>query len=287
MKLFILAVLIALASANDQVDWSQVRPIEQILNEFVNENKEAPAPRERRIVNGSPAEPHQFPYQVALLINSASSTGLCGGSVISQFAVLTAAHCTSTGVTGYLIIAGAYNRNLIEPNQQRRNVIPDDFIPHPNYGPLRLINDVAVLRFTQPFTFNTFVQPVSLASDDSNRHVGASVHVSGFGRISDSNTLTSEVVLFTVKTVITNAACSVNFPLIVQDSTICAVGTTGINNSVCNGDSGGPLTIRDSGNSLQVGVVSFGSAQGCELNVPDGYARVSTFHPWILSVAQF
>lgn len=65
MKLFILAVLVALASANDQVDWSHVRPIEQLLNDFVEENKE-PAPRERRIVNGTPAAPHQFPYQVEL-----------------------------------------------------------------------------------------------------------------------------------------------------------------------------------------------------------------------------
>ena len=64
MKLFILAVLVALASANDQVDWSQVRPIHQLLNDYVNENKEAPAPRDRRIVNGQPAAPHQFPYQV-------------------------------------------------------------------------------------------------------------------------------------------------------------------------------------------------------------------------------
>ncbi|XP_070503354.1 transmembrane protease serine 9-like [Chironomus tepperi] len=285
MKLFILAVLVALASANDFVDWSHVRPMEQLLNEYVKENA---APRERRIVNGQPAAPHQFPYQVALLMSSASVTSLCGGSVISHFSVLTAAHCTVAGVQSFLIIAGAHNRNIFEPNQQRRTVLPSDFIQHPNYGPLRLINDIAVLRFTQAYTFNQFVQPVVLASDDSNRHVGASVHVSGFGRVSDSNQLTSEIVLFTVKTVISNAVCAQSFPLLVVDSTICATGTPGINNSVCNGDSGGPLTIRDGGNnSVQVGVVSFGSPNGCELGFPDGYARVSTFHPWILSVARF
>lgn len=112
-------------------------------------------------------------------MHSASGTGLCGGSVISQHAVLTAAHCTVTGVTNFLIIAGAYNRNLLEDHQQRRNVPPSDFVPHPNYGPLRLINDIAVLRVAQAYTFNTYVQPARLASDDSNRHVGASVHVSG------------------------------------------------------------------------------------------------------------
>lgn len=118
-------------------------------------------------------------------MSSASGTGLCGGSVISNFAVLTAAHCTVTGVTNFLIIAGAYNRNLLEPNQQRRNVPPSDFIQHPNYGQLRLVNDIAVLRFTQAFTFNEFVQPVIMADDNTNRHVGASVHVSGKLKISN------------------------------------------------------------------------------------------------------
>lgn len=113
------------------------------------------------------------------MINSASGTGLCGGSVISNLAVLTAAHCTTTGLTNFLIIAGAYNRNLLEPNQQRRTVPASDFIQHPNYGPLRLVNDIAVLRFTLSFTFNEFVQPVIMANDDTNRHVGARVHVSG------------------------------------------------------------------------------------------------------------
>jgi secreted trypsin-like serine protease len=172
------------------------------------------------------------------------------------------AHCTSTGVTGYLLIAGAYNRVQIEPHQQRRQVSAAAFISHPEYGPVRLVNDIAVIRVAEAFTFNTFVQPIILASDPSELHVGASVQVSGFGRYSDSHTRTSEVVLFTVKTVISNAQCSSTFPVLVVASTICAIGEETVNNAVCNGDSGGPLSIIRNNESYQVGVVSFGSPLG-------------------------
>lgn len=115
------------------------------------------------------------------MILTATGAGLCGGSVISTTAVLTAAHCTSAQGTGYTIIAGAYNRVQIEANQQRWTNLPlSAFIPHPNYGPVLLRNDIAVVRNTAaPFTFNTFVQPIILASDDSERHANVMATVSG------------------------------------------------------------------------------------------------------------
>jgi secreted trypsin-like serine protease len=115
------------------------------------------------------------------LIVTTTGAGLCGGSVISATAVLTAAHCTSAQAVGYTIIAGAYNRLVIESNQQRWTNLPlSAFIPHPQYGPLLLRNDVAVVRNdAAPFTFNQFVQPIILASDDSDRHVGVLATVSG------------------------------------------------------------------------------------------------------------
>lgn len=56
---------------------------------------------------------------------------------------------------------------------------------------------------------------------------------------------------------------------------LCARGTS---SGSCNGDSGGPL-IDASG--TQVGIVSFGSSQGCASGIPDGYARVSNYIEWI------
>lgn len=128
---------------------------------------------------------------------------------------------------------------LQEPNQQRRIVGAAGWIQHPDYNRFTLANDVAVIRFpAEPVTLNQFVATIDLAQDDSELFVGESVHVSGFGRYSDSSPSASDVLRFTVKNVITNLACRIRFPTLVQDSTICAIGDESINNAVCNGDSG-------------------------------------------------
>ncbi|KAF4517253.1 hypothetical protein B566_EDAN011637 [Ephemera danica] len=56
----------------------------------INDTESPPA--ESRIIGGSPATKHQFPYQVAIITNDQA---FCGGSLISSTAVLTAAHCTN------------------------------------------------------------------------------------------------------------------------------------------------------------------------------------------------
>ena len=46
---------------------------------------------------------------------------------------------------------------------------------------------------------------------------------------------------------------------------------------------GGPLSVQSNGQSLLVGVTSFVSGVGCERGFPTGFARVSSFIPWIQS----
>lgn len=189
--------------------------------------------RSGRIVNGDIADAHQFPYQVALLSTGSGGTGLCGASVISSTAILTAAHCSDATRISFLLIFGAVNRLIVETNQQRRTVDASGWIQHPNYNQLTLANDVAVIRFpTEPVTLNAFVQVIALASD-ADLFVGEEVHVSGFGRYSDSSQSASDVLRWTIKRVITNLACSIRFPFLIQTSTLCAIGDDQINNAVC------------------------------------------------------
>lgn len=50
----------------------------------------------------------------------------------------------------------------------------------------------------------------------------------------------------------------------------------------CNGDSGGALIVyeEDSDTFEQIGIVSFGSAKGCD-KAPVGYTRVLPYLKWI------
>merc|ERR1719410_560865 len=71
-------------------------------------------PAAERIVGGFEAEPNQWPWQVALFIDNA---WFCGGALISENYVLTAAHCAD-GATYFDIMAGAHNvRESSEPHR--------------------------------------------------------------------------------------------------------------------------------------------------------------------------
>src|SRR5690348_12693415 len=66
------------------------------------------APFRRKIVGGEPTEIEKHPWQVALQLNGGF---FCGGSIIAQKWILTAAHCfdTSTQDTDWRAKAGVTN----------------------------------------------------------------------------------------------------------------------------------------------------------------------------------
>jgi chymotrypsin len=97
-----LSVAVALtwgAPANDDIDWSSILPIEEtpeflarypIYKTLFPESLGS----ESRIVGGNEAARNGLPYQVAMLLTVSGGQALCGGSIISNNYVLTAAHCT-------------------------------------------------------------------------------------------------------------------------------------------------------------------------------------------------
>ncbi|XP_040160553.1 brachyurin-like [Anopheles arabiensis] len=296
MKTFVLLVgLLAVASAEwIEIDWSQVRPIEEFDHYWERLPAEMQIYRKmlptHRIVNGQEATPGQFPYQIALLSEFLTGTGLCGGSVLTNNYILTAAHCVVSGATtlarGGTAIMGAHNRNVNEPSQQRIRFSTGGIIRHPQYTTTNIRNDIAVVRLDAPIVFNTRVQPARLpARSDTRQFGGFTGTVSGFGRTSDASQATSSVVMFTSNPVMTNADCIAQWnAVLIEPQNVCMSGEGG--RSACNGDSGGPLAVQDGG-SLQVGVVSFGSAAGCAIGMPSVYARVSFFLDFIEANSDF
>jgi len=80
-----------------EIDWSKVVRITDTPS-FWDGRDIRPAfypgddSRSGRIVGGDIVVPYTHPYQAGLLLTRGSTTALCGGSVISTRAVLTAAH---------------------------------------------------------------------------------------------------------------------------------------------------------------------------------------------------
>ncbi|XP_055530040.1 brachyurin-like [Wyeomyia smithii] len=290
----VLLVIAALAVASAEwidIDWSQVKPIEEfdhywtrIPEEWQFLRKLTPS---RRITNGQEATPGQFPYQIALLSTFTGGTGLCGGSVLTNNFILTAAHCVQNALGG-TVIAGAHNRNNAEDTQQRITFTAAGIRIHEGYTSTNIRNDIAVVQLSSALVFNDRVQPASIPSaGESRTFAGMTGTVSGFGRTSDASQATSAVVMFTSNPIMTEADCLTswgNNANIIQAQNICLSGEGG--RSSCNGDSGGPLTVADGG-SLQVGIVSFGSAAGCSIGMPSVYVRVTFFRDWIVQNSDF
>ncbi|XP_066144717.1 transmembrane protease serine 9-like [Euwallacea fornicatus] len=272
MKIAIFVVVCLLSSSVSadfsqefEYDWNNLKPI----NVFVEPIGSPPADHGLRIVGGEVAQRNSFPYQVALIINN---SGFCGGSIISNSWVLTAAHCISS-TSSVQVIAGAHNPSTTvnETNQVRINAKFN--IIHDDYDSRALLNDIALSRVDIPIE-NKGISAIKLAPANSGNFVGSSAVLTGWGRTSDSsNVIASE--LHTIQLpIITNAVCQNSFGNYVQDQHICTSGAG--NRGACNGDSGGPLVVE----GYEVGIVSFGS-RSCEAGHPTVYARVSAFSEWI------
>ncbi|KAL1501553.1 hypothetical protein ABEB36_006854 [Hypothenemus hampei] len=250
-------------------DWDNIVPLDRYVEPIV---PSAVSPG-LKIVGGTVAARGQFPYQVALIINN---SGFCGGSILSNQWVLTAAHCVDTA-TSVQIIVGAHNprTTVNEPTQVR--LAANARTVHAQWNPNTIANDVALLRAASIPVGQSGISRVNLAAASAGTFAGSNGVISGWGRTSDaSSAIATELRTVTVP-VITNAVCQQTYGTSsVNAQHICTSGANG--RGSCNGDSGGPLTV----NGVQVGIVSFGTRL-CAAGNPSVFARVSHFRSWISS----
>lgn len=204
-----------------------------------------------------------------------------GGALIKTRTILTAAHCIDGGTSGVVILGAHFRLNENEPHHTRVAVGASAFIMHPGWDPSLIRNDVAVVVLPAAVSGNpAFIRPAILpTAADTGDFSGELGVISGWGVYSDEGGRASEVLRFVYDNIITNAACTLRFPGVIQATNICVTGTNG--RGACSGDSGGPLTVQRRGESMHVGIVSFGLALGCERAWPSVFARTTSFLDWI------
>merc|ERR1712193_188222 len=216
-------------------------------------------PSKDRIVGGFEAEPNQWPWQVALFVDNA---WFCGGSLISENYVLTAAHCVD-GASYYDIMAGAHNvRASSEPH--RIEITSFEGQTHPEWDSNSLYADIALVHLPEKVAFSEFIRPSCLppASDANEQYVGQLTTPVGWGKNADNaGGITPDLNMVSDLPVINPEACADYYGSIIYSGIMCIDSAGG--KGVCNGDSGGTLDIRQSegGNKwTQVGVTSFVSS---------------------------
>jgi len=119
---------------------------------WLRKTDEGPLAQEDRIVGGVEAVEHTWPWQVALFIDDA---WFCGGSIISENYVLTAAHCAD-GAGYFDVMAGAHNvRASSEPH--RVEVTSYNGWTHPQWNEEDLSNDLALIELPSPLPMSDYI----------------------------------------------------------------------------------------------------------------------------------
>lgn len=253
------------------------------------------------VIDGREAAPHIAPYIISLqLFNRTGDPTIsrhrCGGSIISEDWVVTAAHCVVNmpEYTFLGVFAGRHDLTKDEESEGGQHREIEDVIIHPSYWwdddePY----DVALIRVSEPFVFNatdSFVKPILLPPQDKI-HFGIT-RVYGWGSISTNLTAVLPDRLQTAPLpIIEYDVCEVVMRGLgvspMHPSMLCVGPLTG-GGGVCSGDSGGPLVQVNSNVELElVGVASWVPLLPCgSPNAPSVFARTSYFTDWINETIQ-
>jgi len=289
-------------------------------------------PRSSRIIGGSSVTPNSIPWQVGITYPNRDVPSLldflrrndwllkspdllrgaidkirlhnnvigCGGTLLTDKHVLTAAHCIimrevldlddfpdlnefdlSFHVSDIVVMVAEHDqfdcRDGIQHPICRMTI-------HPKYEERRSWdNDFAVLHLTESVALGKQARaaclpnPVSSFSGDAL--VGEILTVSGWGSMTPINYTHPAVLQSTSVTVISQDDCRDSYGHDrITDSMICVTGDG--KRSSCKGDSGGPLTYEKDGKTYLIGVVSWGRACG-KYGDPGVYARVTKELKWI------
>jgi secreted trypsin-like serine protease len=224
--------------------------------EYVPSGRAARVP-EDRIVGGQPSPDGAFPWVAAL--ETRGGWQYCGGTVIAQRWVLTAAHCQVA--VGEIVHVGTNDLT-----SGGRYVSIAEVRNHPAWHGTTTGNDVAVLRLDA----DAEVTPIQVVGETA----ATSAVTIGWGAQQSGGSTTS-VQRYAWVPLVSRNLCQIAYSGLIDETMICA-GGLGVDS--CQGDSGGPLVVQTGDGWAQLGIVSWG--RGCG-EAPGVYTDARVEREWI------
>ncbi|XP_032688807.1 serine protease snake-like isoform X1 [Odontomachus brunneus] len=219
-------------------------------------------------------------------------TWQCGGSVISENFILTAAHCVESLNNGPATKVRVGLIDLLAPGDAMQERSITKSIKHPDYKHAVSYHDIALFKLDRPLKLNSQVRPACL---EVNLQIhGKSAIASGFGKTSYESDIGSNELMKVQLDYISEDDCkkayaedlgSRRLPQGLIPNLLCA-GVMEGGKDTCQGDSGGPLQkILEEPYCMYniVGVTSFGKFCAFK-SMPAVYTRVSSYLDWIENI---
>lgn len=231
-----------------------------------------------KITGGTTAPISDFPWQVYVIAGDFR----CGGSIIDNKWILTAAHCTKNSfgnpipAANISVKVGANNpRNASEG--QIYNV--SEVIVHDSYDTQTNEFDIALLKLQQAIDYPN-ASPIKLITSEDVAYgatdPGVMSWVTGWGLIRVNPGALPTSLQKVQLPIVTNEQAEAVWHTIPK--TDLMAGFFNGNKDACSGDSGGPLAVPVVDEYKLAGIVSWGSSN---CNTYGGYTRVSLFEGWI------
>uniref|UniRef100_A0A4X2LVE8 trypsin n=1 Tax=Vombatus ursinus TaxID=29139 RepID=A0A4X2LVE8_VOMUR len=218
-----------------------------------------------KIIGGYTCEANSLPYQVSL---NFFGQHICGGSLISDQWVVSAAHCN---IFLLQVRLGEHNIEVSEGHEQF--IYASKTIRHPNYNSKNADNDIMLIKLKTPAVINSYVAPILLPK--SCPTAGIECLVSGWGNTAIDGADYPDLLQCLNVPILSDAQCKSSYPGLITENMVCAGFLEGGKDS-CQGDSGGPVVCNG---ELQ-GIVSWGD--GCaQKDKPGVYTKVCKYLDWI------
>ncbi|XP_008494056.2 transmembrane protease serine 6 isoform X1 [Calypte anna] len=231
-----------------------------------------------RIVGGENSVEGEWPWQASLQVRGRH---ICGGTLIADRWVVSAAHCfqdeslASTSI--WTVYLGKYFQNATSHTEVSFKVIR--LFLHPYYEEDSHDYDVALLQLDHPVIISPLIQPICLPAPSHFFEPGLHCWITGWGALKEGGHISNVLQKVDVE-IIQQDICSEAYHYTISPRMLCAGYHNG-KKDACQGDSGGPLACKErSGRWFLAGLVSWG--MGCARPNHYGvYTRITQVLGWM------